>query len=339
MSSFRLAVLNPGGRDPNQSFSSGAGTPDAAGHAPVNFHAYAACTNGEFLRDAARIPHGSNVLLLCRSDMTSAVKALRVLRHAGCKVLASLKECGLHQTAGQLSRRGKLALFKEILASADGALAATPETETLFRALGAKEARFVPTPYPVDVPAWDFAQPQSSRRGILVGTRELDVPSRNHLLALTLIRPLVANSGEPLILFTPKRQRRHVREILTQLGYRDDAVQIHEAPLPYAEYLKVVAGARLVFQLDRSAVPGQVAGDCLLAGTPCVGGDGAVDRVAFPDWHGFGKSPAACVEIAETLWADPQGTAAEMNKIRERAAARLGFRVTAKALEDWLQTI
>jgi hypothetical protein len=47
MSSFRLAVLNPGGRDPNQSFSSGAGTPDAAGHAPVNFHAYAACTNGE----------------------------------------------------------------------------------------------------------------------------------------------------------------------------------------------------------------------------------------------------------------------------------------------------
>ena len=41
---MKLAVLNPGGRDPQQSFPDGAGTPDEKLHPPVNYHAFAACT-------------------------------------------------------------------------------------------------------------------------------------------------------------------------------------------------------------------------------------------------------------------------------------------------------
>ena len=38
---------------------------------------------------------------------------------------------------------------------------------------------------------------------------------------------------------------------------------------------------KIVLQADKSAVPGQVAGDALLCRMPCVGGDGAIDRLAF----------------------------------------------------------
>ena len=49
-SGFRLNVLNPGGRDPEQNFADAAVSHSTA-HAPVNFHAYAACTEGSFYRE------------------------------------------------------------------------------------------------------------------------------------------------------------------------------------------------------------------------------------------------------------------------------------------------
>jgi hypothetical protein len=61
---FRLAVLNPGGRDPEQHFG-GADTAPVNVHPPVNFHAYAACTDGAVFRDTKRaIARGRPVLVL-----------------------------------------------------------------------------------------------------------------------------------------------------------------------------------------------------------------------------------------------------------------------------------
>src|SRR5690606_34755519 len=60
-------------------------------------------------------------------------------------------------------------------------------------------------------------------------------------------------------------------------------LQIVEGPIPYADYVRLMGKHCAVFQLDSSFVPGQVAGDSLLARVPCVGGNGAVDRIArFP---------------------------------------------------------
>lgn len=42
-----------------------------------------------------------------------------------------------------------------------------------------------------------------------------------------------------------------------------------------------MARHKIVLQLDRSHVPGQVAGDALLCRIPCVGGDGAIERITF----------------------------------------------------------
>ncbi len=273
---MQLAVLNPDGRDPEQRFPDGAGAVDGRGHAPVNYHAYAACTRGGFFRDAKAIPAEMRaVVVLLRSDLKPALAALRALKMDRRPVVISWKESGQHQVAKQLNSAANLAMFRKICALADGALSSTPELVPLYHAAGAKEAEFIPTPYPVDDARWDFSRPFAERAGIFIGTREWDVPSRNHAAALLRASAL----GVPVTVFN--LDGRAGRKKLDALGCA--ALRVIERKLPYADYLREMAQCRVVFQLDASAVPGQVAGDALLCRMPCIGGNGAVDRATFDE--------------------------------------------------------
>src|SRR5438477_7850853 len=104
---FRLTVLNPGGRDPEQQFH-GVPAPGEGAHPPINFHAFAACTFGAFHRDArSAIAENTPVLLLLRSDFRASERALAELKKEGRTVAVSLKETGLHQIAQQVSDPAK----------------------------------------------------------------------------------------------------------------------------------------------------------------------------------------------------------------------------------------
>ena len=152
---FRLTVLNPWGRDSEQDFSSGINAPNEHEHAPVNFHGYAACTGGAFQRDVKRaVATRRPVLLLLRSDFKVTRSALRALKQHRLPVVVSLKETGLHQIARQLNHAKRAACFREIVQAADGCLAATPEALAFYGT-----GRFIPTPYPLHDPRWDFSRP------------------------------------------------------------------------------------------------------------------------------------------------------------------------------------
>src|ERR1700680_2003799 len=189
---FRLTVLNPGGRDPEQHFPDGAGE-TAQPHPPTNFHAYAACTRGNFHRDIKNaIAEATPVLLLLRNNFSAAERALAALQKGRRIVAVSLKETGLHQIADQLREPARLARFVRIVSRADGWIAPPREAADLYRAMrgGLDRAAFIPTPYPIDDRRWDFSRPLDERSGIFIGTREWNVPSRNHLGALLIARRL-----------------------------------------------------------------------------------------------------------------------------------------------------
>jgi len=322
----QLAVLNPGGNDREQSFPDGAGAPDdAVPHPPVNYHAYAACTHGTFYRDAGRIPADAGaVLLVLRRDLKMCLKALRLLQSEGRTVAVSLKESGLHQVAQLLGDADNVGLFREICATADGCIASTSNLVGIYQAAGGKNVHFIPTPYPVDSAKWNFEQPLEKRAGIFIGTREWDTPSRNHAAALLLAASLDA----PVTVIN--EDGRAGRKRIDAVGLVSP--RVIEGKLPYPEYLRLMASHRIVLQLDRSAVPGQVAGDALLCGLPCVGGDGAIERIAFPETCGAGRDPQALRDIAtELLGGDGACTAAGM-EARQLAAQRLAFPVTAAEL-------
>ena len=87
---FRLAVLNPAGHDHEQHFAENRSAP-ANEHAPVNFHAYAACTHGAVFRDLKRaIASGWPVLLLLRGDFRASERALAELKVKRSDTIRSL---------------------------------------------------------------------------------------------------------------------------------------------------------------------------------------------------------------------------------------------------------
>ena len=330
---MQLAVLNPGGRDREQSFPAFAGAPDdPAPHPPVNYHAYAACTGGAFYRDPARIPADRRaVLLVLRRDLGHCRKALRHLKQAGKLVAVSLKESGLHQVAQLLGIAGNLTLFREICALADGCLASTPDLAGIYASAGGAHVRFIPTPYPVDAAAWNFALPLGQRSGIFIGTREWDTPSRNHAAALLLAASLGGNVTVVNEAGSAGRKR------IAATGLSNP--RIIEGRLPYAEYLRLIASHRIVLQLDRSAVPGQVAGDALLCGLPCVGGDGAIERIAFPGSCGLARNPGELGEIAALLLRDDSECIAASQRSRQLASTRLSFSAVSQDLAAYFREL
>ncbi len=307
---FRLTVLNPGGRDREQQFQT-VPAPSEGAHPPINFHAFAACTLGAFHHDARRaITEDAPVLLLLRSDFRASERALADLKKAGRTVAVSLKETGLHQIAQQLRDPAKLSRFMKIVTDADGCIATTPEAAEIYQRVRIKRdpasVAFVPTPYPIEDQRWDFSLPPAEQSGIFVGTREWDVPSRNHFATLLVARQLC--------------------------NFPKGKLRLIERWKSYPNYLRDVMRHKIVLQLDRSHVPGQVAGDALLCRLPCVGGDGAIERIAFPKTTGALRTITEIGSMALDLLKDADLCAAIVAESQERARERLSFETARSQL-------
>ena len=331
---FRLTVLNPGGRDPEQHFTD-AIAPAEGPHPPVNFHAYAACTRGVFHHDHRRaVGEETPVLLLLRSDFWASERALEDLKKRGRTVVVSLKETGLHQIAQQLCDHIKLCRFIKVLARADGCLATTPEAAEIYRRTRRKydpaTVAFIPTPYPIEDEHWNFSVSPTEQSGIFVGTREWDVPSRNHFAALLVARQLCEATGEPVTVLNLDGYR--ARRLLWDLKFPEGKLRLVEEEKTYPDYLRMVASHKLLLQLDRSRVPGQVAGDALLARTVCVGGDGAIERIAFPKTCGEGRTFSQTASIALDLVRHAESRAAVIAESQKIALERLSFRAVSAQL-------
>ncbi len=329
---MRVAVLNPGGRDPEQTFPNRAATPEDAGpHPPVNYHAYAACCAGGFFRSAASVPSDTRLVLvlLRQRNLPGALHAVRRLRDSSdAAIYVSLKESGGHQVAVTLAEGRRHAEFCAVCAEADGAISSTQGLVPLYRACGARRVVFVPTPYPLDSAAWDFGRPIEQRNGIFVGTREFRVPSRNHLTAVVLANEMSCELSCRLTVLSCEGRREH--RLLEHLTEGNPHAQIVRGPTPYSTYLALMATHRIVWQLDSSQVPGQVAGDALLCRMPCVGGNGAIDRLAF---GGGDSAPETAARHARALLRDPNEWRITVEDSQARARSLLSFETVAAQLK------
>ena len=324
---FRLTVLNPGGHDPEQQFDSPP-APGEGAHPPMNFHAFAACTLGAFHFNPGRaIAEHTPVLLLLRSDFRASERALHDLKKQGRIVAVSLKETGLHQIAQQLCDRAKLSRFMKIVEQADGCIATTAEAAEIYQRVRTKRdpatVTFIPTPYPVEDRQWNLPLPPHEQSGIFVGTREWDVPSRNHFAALLVARQLCEATGEPVSVVNLDGHKG--RRLLDELRFPEGKLRLIEKQKPYPDYLRDVARHKIVLQLDRSHVPGQVAGDALLARVPCVGGDSAIERIAFSKTCGESRTISEIASMALDLLKNPDLRVAIVTESQERALERLSF--------------
>jgi hypothetical protein len=312
-----LAVLNAQGRDPDQSFAGELPSYDSKTHPPINYHAYAACTQGGFYQNTALASRHRNVLLLLRSDLRMARKAFRDLKAKGCVVAIAFKEAGTHQVAQQLSDPRTFSYFGELAAHADLCLSSTPDLVPLFSCFS-RRVVYLPTPYPVDYPAWNLAVPVPERSGIFLGTREFSVPSRNHLLALSAARL----TSFPVTVIDEGTAA--TKSLLQSLRYPSEQLKILPW-MPYSQYLDVLRRHRIVLQFDQSRVPGQVAGDALLCRVPTVGGNGAIEREVLGDLNGDGRSFSELVQIALRLLRNEHLYIRQVERINAVALDKVSF--------------
>lgn len=323
------AVLNPGGRDREQVAEGGRIPQPGQGHAPVNFHAYAFCTGGGFYREAERIPRSHrHVLVLLRRNGREALPAVRSLQRAGHVCWVACKEAGVEQVQEQLGRRGVAEGWRKVLQEAEGALSPTEHLLPLYEALGARRVAWVPTPYPVEYPEWDFGG-EEKRAGVFLGTREFSVKARRHLVALRLAGVVAGRTGRALSLLDdgscPGWLRRELQREIPQLEWIP-------SPLPYPDYLRLLARHEVVFQLDGSGVPGQVAGDCALARTLLVGGHGTNERILFPQTHGWGREFAELTGLLERALLDPGWRETQLTTMETSAGKQLSYATGARNL-------
>jgi hypothetical protein len=262
---------------------------------------------------------------------------LHDLKKQGRIVAVSLKETGLHQIAQQLRDRAKLSRFMKIVAEADGCIATTPEAAEIYQRVRSKcdpaTVSFIPTPYPIEHEHWNFSASAAEQSGIFVGTREWDVPSRNHFAAVLVGRQLCEVTGEPVTIVDLDGHKG--RRLLDKLRFPKGKLRLIEKWKSYPDYLRDVARHKIVWQLDRSHVPGQVAGDALLCRMPCLGGDGAIERIAFPKTCGDGRAIVEIASMALDLLKNSELRAATVTDSQERALERLSFQAVRLRLADF----
>jgi len=210
---------------------------------------------------------------------------------------------------------------------ADACIATTPEAAEIYQRVRLKHeaatVAFIPTPYPIEDQRWDFSVPRNEQSGIFIGTREWDVPTRNHLAALLIARQLCEATGEPVTVVNLDGYKG--RRLLGELNFPEGKLRLIEKWKTYPDYLRDVARHKIVLQLDSSHVPGQVAGDALLCRIPGVGGDGAIERIAFSRTCSERRTLDEVASTALELLKNPQLRHAVVAESQQRARERLSF--------------
>src|SRR6476660_6259773 len=148
-------------------------------------------------------------------------------------------------------------------------------------------------------------------------------------------RRVSESTGESVTLFDYDGRRG--ARLLSEMGFRAGKLRVLNKKLAYPDYLREIARHKIVLQLDTSFVPGQVAGDALLCRIPCVGGNGAIDRLAFPDTNGFARSIEEVERIASRLLTERDFYRSTVTKLIPAATKLLGFEIIAKQLAEFFK--
>jgi hypothetical protein len=123
--------------------------------------------------------------------------------------------------------------------------------------------------------------------------------------------------------------------LLEELKFPAGKLRLIEKWKSYRDYLRDVARHKIVLQLDRSHVPGQVAGDALLGRIACVGGDGAIERIAFSKTCGEGRTISEIASMALELLRNADLRAAVVRESQERARERLSFQAVRSQVAEF----
>ena len=285
----------------------------------------AAATGGGFHVSTGTIgADPRHVLVLITRRARGLEDSIHELRDRGHHVYLTWKECGRHQLEAWLTDKSNHSLADRLDGLINGWIAASPAAIDHLRSWHPRSRVIgLPTPYPIDLPSWQTRTlPAAERGGIFIGTREFGIPARRHMEAVHIARKLaLARPGLSITVVNADGWRGSWKLWRATGGLNVLAFP----PMSYKSYAEMMSRHRLVLQRDESGVPGQVAGDALLAGVPCLGGDGMIDRLAFAHLPSARDTEEAVMAEVEKLLDDEAHADRVMRVARESAMENLSF--------------
>jgi hypothetical protein len=333
MGAETLVVYVPNGKDGPVRYALNSIGLKSGTHPPVNYHAYAACVGGVFTnRWDADVLGSTNVLLIITSQVEEALLTAVKLKALGKKIFVTFKETGFLQIALQLQNKRNLEFFRKLMDQVDGVICPVPALQSFFDSYKLTrpnlKIQFIPTPYPVDHSSMRLRRDYQNRQGIFLGTREFFKPARNHFLGLEIAFQLSEATAEPVTLIF--KDGWQGRRLLKKFNWKAGQLRLLERTSSYGEFLDLLSKHKLVVQWDQSLVPGQIAGDCLLTSTPCLGGNGAIDGLTHDKlWSGSWTQYGFELLTNEAAW---QNHSHQL----ERVAQGVSFGTIGKQLREFL---
>ncbi len=339
MSDFKLSVVNIGGRDSNQFFRSGAGLPTDDGHAPVNYHSYAACTLGAFLQDFEFTDQFENFIFLLRSDLSKSLSNLKKLRKQkpNSKIALMFKETGPFQIFKTFGGSQDIETFEELIVLSNGIISPTPFLNSFYENFTDNPVEFIPTPYPFHSNDWDFSIPSSEKRGIYLATREFEVDWRMHLYSLGSLRKLIESKNIKLTVVN--QDGNSGKKWLNSLGFSDSNLNLIDGRMNYTDYLKELAKHQLIINPDLGMVPGQIVGDSLLVKTPVIGGNSILQELIYPELATKSADYGFINQKINDFYSNTEEVNLEMTKSFQRAEKEISFEAAKGRLEMFFNRI
>ncbi|MFZ4587594.1 MAG: hypothetical protein ACOYNG_01275 [Terrimicrobiaceae bacterium] len=288
------------------------------GRDPAFVHAYATCAGGEVFTSTKNLPGDPVLLVLRKNNLRRTLAAIEFLRRRCSKILVTIGRSSSHDLAAMLGDTTRWELFRTICSTCDGVISPVPELVPLLLATGAPQVEFLPVP--IQVP--DAVRQVEGLRGIFVGTREFCTPARHHLAAVALADTLSRRLAIPLAVLNS--EGRDGGMLLKDFQRRNPLFYIIEAPVTRADFLDVMRLHRIVWQLDATSGPGRIAADSIFCGIPCVGGNGAIESLAFPGLCGP-RAHAELLQSAERLLTDDSFWMETMHSALEKSRSSLSF--------------
>ncbi len=156
--------------------------------------------------------------------------------------------------------------LSQLMNEADAYWNVIPSASNVFMSLFRKPVLNVIHGAPIE--EWDhgLSKPVEEREGILIATRTMDQRIRRNTLVGLTVADLAAYMADTHVTYVAEGS-------VPELAQKLDKVRIIDGPLPYVDWLKLIAKHKLVFHYDTSHTLGQVVMDAALVGVPCIGGN------------------------------------------------------------------
>lgn len=342
MKGFKLAVIDGAVKQKKQDFADYGRTVSSKQHAPVNWHAYAACTGGSVYKSINDLDYESFVLFSAsRQFFHNDLKAFIQLSQSGVNCAFSIKGCGPLQFLPRLDSPSKMrrarGLMNEIPGCITPSKAILPVLRSMRDELPEEQTAFIPAPYPIEYSEWDFSKPLNERSDIYLATREFNHKNRYHLYALTVLKGIVRKLGCRVTVVNQDKGRG--RSFYKAVGFRDDEINVLDSRRPYPQYLELLSSHKFVFQLDQSAVPGQVAGDAALCRMPCVGGNGTNEYILYRELNTLPSEFEAAVDLALRIYEDEDMQRQSIELAVKRAEEHMSFSKVRARLENFFSVL